>query len=96
VRGVDLVIDDVDETRAWQDFRFRKADLYRLKVALGIPDEWVCKNRSRFPGETALLLLLRRLSYPGRLNDLEALFEREHTQLGRLFGEVVDFVVEHH
>lgn len=35
-------------------------------------------------------------SYPGRLNDLEVLFEREYTQLARLFGEVVDFVMEHH
>ncbi|CAM9910260.1 unnamed protein product, partial [Hapterophycus canaliculatus] len=92
-----FVIDDVDEARAWQDFRFRKDDLYRLKAVLGIPEVWVCKNRSTFPGDTALLLvLLRRLSYPGRLNDLEGLFQREYSQLARLFGEVVDFVMEHH
>lgn len=66
VRGRDLVINDLHEDGAWVDYRFRKDDLRRLFTVLRIPDVWVCKNRSRFPGETALLLLLRRLRYAQR------------------------------
>lgn len=36
-------------------------------------------------------------SYPGRFHDLELLFQkREYTQLSRLFGEVIDFVLSEH
>ena len=61
VRGDDWCFRHVDEARAWQDFRFRKGDLPRLFSALRFPAVWTCKNGSTFPGETALLLLLRRL-----------------------------------
>lgn len=62
VRGVDLCFHHLeDEGRVWHDFRFRKADLPRLLAALRFPAVWVCKNGLKFPGETALLLLLRRL-----------------------------------
>ncbi|CAN0084944.1 unnamed protein product [Ectocarpus fasciculatus] len=40
--------------------------------------------------------MLRRLRYPGRLWDLEHVFEREYTQLSRLFGEVMDFMSSEH
>ena len=35
-------------------------------------------------------------SYPGRLRDLELLFGREYTQLSRLFGETIDFMIAEH
>lgn len=63
VRGRDLCIADIPEDRAWGDYRFRRADLYRLLTVLRFPAVWECKNRSRFAGETALLLMLRRLRY---------------------------------
>lgn len=63
VRGRSLMIDDIDANGAWGDFRFRKGDIRRLLVVLDFPPVWVCKNKSRFPGETAHLLLLRRLRY---------------------------------
>lgn len=62
VRGTDLCFDHLeDEARVWHDFRFRKDHLPRLLAALRFPAVWTCKNGSKFPGETALLVLLRRL-----------------------------------
>lgn len=63
VRERDLRIADVSEERAWSDYRFRKGDLPRLFNVLRFPDVWECRNRSRFAGETAFLLMLRRLRY---------------------------------
>ena len=60
VRGRSLLIADVVEQEAWGDYRFRKVDIRRLFNVLNFPPVWVCKNRCRFPGETALLLLLPR------------------------------------
>ena len=61
VRGRGVCPGDVGEARAWHDFRCRKEHLPRLFAALRFPDVFVCKNNSRFPGETANLLLLHRL-----------------------------------
>ena len=56
-------MDDIVEEEALQDYGFGKGDLRRLFVVLDFPQLWVCQNGSRFPGETAFLLLLRRLRY---------------------------------
>ena len=71
VRRHELTIDDISEQDATTSYRFRKPDLRRLFVVLGFPDVWVCKNRARFHGESALLLLLRR-SRCGKLSSLES------------------------
>ncbi|CAN0590201.1 unnamed protein product [Laminaria digitata] len=57
------MIADVREEDAWTDYRFRRCDITRLLAVLHFPEVWVGQNKARFPGETALLLLLRRLRY---------------------------------
>lgn len=63
VRRTPLVIDNIVEEEVMQDYGFTKGDLRRLFAVLRFPKLWVCQNGSRFLGETAFLLLLRRLRY---------------------------------
>ncbi|CAM9340715.1 unnamed protein product [Laminaria digitata] len=57
------MINSIVEEEALADYGFTKGDLRRLFVVLRLPELWVCQNGSRFPGESAFLLLLRRLRY---------------------------------
>ena len=61
VRTEDLMIGHIREDESWNNYRFRKEDLTRLYNVLQIPDPFYLKNRSRFSGETAFLIVLRRL-----------------------------------
>lgn len=59
VRGRSLIsTTSWSRQEAWGDYRFRKRDIRRLSTALHLPAVWVCEKKSRFPGETPLLLLL--------------------------------------
>lgn len=49
-------------------FRFYKADIFRMKALLNIPNEIILKTRIRVNGEEALCIMLRRLAYPCRWN----------------------------
>ncbi|KAL1476683.1 hypothetical protein MTO96_036332 [Rhipicephalus appendiculatus] len=52
-------------------FRFEKADIRKLRVALRIPETVVTTQRVPVPGDEALCITLRRLAYRNRLKDLE-------------------------
>ena len=56
-------MDHIVEEEAMAVYCFTKADLRRLYALLQFPSVWVCKNGSRFPGETAFILLFLRLRY---------------------------------
>lgn len=66
-----------EEVRA--NFRFRKVHLKRIYVKFAIPDTIILPNRSRVHGFDALLILLRRLSYPNRLLTLAREFNKQPT-----------------
>lgn len=57
-------------------FRFKKEDIPRLQASLGVGVMFEEPRVFSATGEEALLLLLRRLSYPGRYSDLEIFFNR--------------------
>ena len=46
------------------EFRFYRNDIYRLAEVLNIPDEIVCYNRSKFDGNEAFCIFLKRFAYP--------------------------------
>ena len=73
-------------------FRCRRRHLPRLRHALRIPNRVVIYNKSSFPGDLALLVLLRRLAYPGRLVDLSELFQMSVPELYMLFNRTIDIV----
>ena len=64
-------------------FRFRKEDMRRLLQALNIPDQYICEQ-----GTKALMIMLRRLSYPNRWTDLVPLFGRSEYELSLIFNHI--------
>ncbi|KAJ8914166.1 hypothetical protein NQ315_016245 [Exocentrus adspersus] len=64
----------ISEIEAKQSFRFEKRHIPRLAEALNIPDEITTRENITLTGVQALCILLRRLTYPNRLADLESFF----------------------
>ena len=77
----------------WSLLRFRKPDILKLIDLLAMPSFQFLTSRHRYSKEFFILLLLRRMAYPGRLHDL---FGREHTSLSRSFGLTVDWMLANH
>lgn len=68
--------------------RFKKVDLFRLQDALSIPPSISTENRLRFLGIEALCVVLRRLAYPNRLDDITHVFGRSADELSRIFYHI--------
>ena len=62
-------------------FRFEKCDIPGLVEALDLPQELVGSNRTRCTGLEGLCILLRRLAYPNRLEDIEGVLGRGVSEL---------------
>ena len=65
--------------------RFQKCDMYHLLEALQIPECHICSQRTFVTGMEALMILLRRLTYPNRWCDLQAMFGRSESELCLIF-----------
>lgn len=77
-----------------QLFRFEKKDVLRLHFALGLEDVDITGARYAPRGLEALLILLRRLSYPGRLCDMARMFNKSESNLSIIFNSTVEHLVE--
>ena len=71
--------------------RFSEHDLKVLHDALSIPAVYKCPKRTVAGGLEALLILLRRVTYPNRLCDLCLLFGRPEPELSMIIHEVTLF-----
>lgn len=81
--------DTAAECEMFSSCRFGRSDLVRLKRALNIPEVYHCgAQRTKATGTEALLIMLRRLSYPGRLCDLVPMFGRSEPELSSIFNRV--------
>lgn len=69
-------------------YRFDKSDVTRLFQALSIPPKYVCAQGTTTAGIEALMVLLRRLTYPNRQSDLTKLFGRSKNELSLIFNTV--------
>ena len=65
-----------------------KEDIHLLANHLFIPISYRCQNGTVAGGVEALLLLLRRMTYPNRLSDLCQLFGRPEPELSMIVHEV--------
>ncbi|CAH3170271.1 unnamed protein product [Porites evermanni] len=83
-------IDDLNESQCVAMFRFQKCDMYRLLEALQIPECYICSQRTFVTGMEALMILLRRLTYPNRWCDLQAMFGRSESELSLIFHKVLN------
>ncbi|KAL1483832.1 hypothetical protein MTO96_032925, partial [Rhipicephalus appendiculatus] len=89
-----LNIDRMDDGVFRTYFRFEKSDIGRLKAALLIPDTIYTAQRVSLSGEEALCVTLRRLAYPNRLGDLEALFGRHYSVISAVTNDVFKHIEE--
>ncbi|XP_070388867.1 uncharacterized protein [Dermacentor albipictus] len=86
-----LNIDALDSGLFRSYFRFEKADIRRLRSALLVPDVISTPQRVLVPGDEALCITLRRLSYPNRLCELEPFFGRHYS----VISSVTSYVLSH-
>ena len=80
-------------------FRFEKADIIHLLDALGFPEDeyWVTPSRARFTREEAILLYLRRMSYPSQLLHLAREgFSAQTGALSELYHMVGEWIFNTH
>jgi hypothetical protein len=87
---------DFSDSECWSRFRFRKIDLPRLLGLLNMPPYLRSDNGLSFDREFSLLLFLRRMSYPGRLQDLEAEFGRDYSSRSRSVRATCDWLRNNH
>ena len=78
------------------DFRFHKADLYRLFHALHIPAQIATYNRSLYDGFEAFCVFLNCYAYPCRYFDLVSRFGRPVKELCMMSNSMMNFIYENY
>ncbi|CAN7982950.1 unnamed protein product [Ixodes hexagonus] len=79
-----LDLDRLDDELFRSMFRFRKEHFEELVAGLRIPDSLTSAQGVVVAGEEALCIALRRLAYPNRWIDLEAVFGRSSSTLSSI------------
>ena len=74
-------------------FRFDRDDIKILSHALQTPEIIICENRTTATNIEGLCIVLRRLAYPSRLDDLEPVFGRSKAEISYIFNYVLDFLL---
>ncbi|KAJ8909943.1 hypothetical protein NQ315_004010 [Exocentrus adspersus] len=74
-------------------FRFTREHLLRLVCLLRLPDTIYCETGHTITGLTALCIVLRRLSYPNRLNDLILMFGLSPQSLSQIIKTTLNIIV---
>lgn len=85
-----LDFEKLSDVECIQHFRFAKQDILNLIALLQIPERYICENRTTATGLEGLLILLRRLTYPNRLCELEKEFGRTKTELSLIVNTVLE------
>ena len=83
---------NMDEAECKAEFRVEKNDLHRLTETLQIPGTLKCYQGTVCDGIEGLCMLLKRLSYPCRLNDTISRFGRPVHELCMTTNPVMDFI----
>ena len=89
-------LDAFTEEQSKVMFRFSPDDIEELASRLALPPTIKTANGCVTDRVEALCVLLRRLSYPNRLCDLEPVFGRPASTLSLITNYTVDFLWEHH
>ena len=87
-----LRFEDMSDSQCEHAFRFDKAGLNELSVAMRMPESFQAPNRTKFSRIEGLCVLLRRLAYPNRLEDLSPLFGRTKFELSNIFSTTMAYV----
>lgn len=89
-----LDFDQISNSYCREQFRFDKIAILELCDKLNIPHRYVCPNKTVCTGLEGFLILLRRLTYPNRLLELEKEFGRSRTELSLIINTVLDDIHE--
>ena len=89
-------LENLDETEIYAEFRVRKMDIGRLADALGLPDSFVCNQRTKADRIEGLCLVLKRYAYPCRYSDLMHRFGRAVSELCMITNTVEDWIYRNH
>ena len=81
-------INSYTDEQFFECFRFKKADIDRLKFVLRLKDSYKGSNGIKWSGTEGLCMLLRRLCYPNRLVDLIPMFGRHRTEISTIVNEM--------
>lgn len=92
VKGPYLNLDELSDEQFYSFFRFHRNDISRLCNALSLPLKFLCPNGTRVTAHEGMLILLRRLSYPNRLEDMKPLFNRSKSELSYIANTVLDYL----
>lgn len=84
-------LNNLSETECKLYFRFEQDDIPRLAQALRVPNDLTTGSGHRCSGIEGLCILLRRLSYPNRLSELEYLFGKSAPALSK----IIDYMLNH-
>ena len=91
-----FVLDDMDEAECLREFRVKKPEIPRLADALGLPNSFKCRQRSRAEGIEGLCVVLKRLAYPCRYSNMIHRFGRAVPELSMIANSVINWIYEHH
>ena len=78
------------------NFRFEAADIRTLASRLRLPPVITLANGSTCDRVDAMCILLRRLSYPNRLSDIEPMFGRPQSTLSLIISSTVESIWDRH
>ena len=87
---------DMNDSECVAKFRFRKRDLPLLPEVLQIQDSFTCYQRPVASEMEALSILLRRLAYLCRYNDMLPRFGTPAPVLSMVSNQVLDYVYDVH
>jgi len=78
-------------------FRITSRDNFRrIMTQLNSPPQIICTNGTKCHPEEAFLMLLDRISFPERLDDMQERWGREYSQISRILDATLRFIDENH
>lgn len=89
-------LQNIDESECISEFRTRKEDITMLAVALRLPANIHCPNRTICERTEALCMLLRRFAYPCRYYDMINRFGRPVPELCLITNTILDYTYDNH
>lgn len=91
-----LQLEDISYTQCKHLFRFDKEGLNDLRCMMEIPQVFRCNNRTVCSWIEGLCVVIWRLAYPNRLDDLSPLIGRRKFELSNISNTSLDYVHENY
>ncbi|KAE9055310.1 hypothetical protein PF007_g32361, partial [Phytophthora fragariae] len=87
-------LDEHDRSACRRLFRFEAQEIRQILISMDLPEEIITSQGCVVPREEAFCLLLRRLTYPARLDDLRCEFGRSAGSLSSTVNTTAQMVYD--